>query len=529
VNGDDPEAVLRVAQLAFDFRQQFRRDVVIDIVCYRRNGHNESDDPTYTQPLMYQKVKAQPSVFTQYSQRLVREKLITQADADARRKSYLAKLSEAYDVMKRNADAFELQDEQGTPAPPPAVGTGISSQLAEQVVRSITDVPAGFHLHPKLSDWMDKRRKVLDGGTLDWATGEALAFGSLVVEGTHVRLSGQDSGRGTFSQRHLELYDVENGAMRIPLQHIAPDQASFEVWDSSLSEFAVMGFEFGVSLGDPNTLVLWEAQFGDFVNGAQIIIDQFLSSAETKWGQPSGLVLLLPHGYEGQGPEHSSARIERFLQLCAENNMTVGNCTTPAQYFHILRRQMRGGIGGAPMLKPLILFTPKSLLRSPKAVSTLEDALSGRFLEVIDDPGVQPGDVTRILFCSGKICYDLLTARDEKKAQNVAVVRMEQMYPFPKADVEGILARYSGATEIYWVQEEPRNMGPWRFMQDLFAPLLEPARLTMRYAGRPEYASPAAGTVKRHEQEQAELVNDAFAPRPITRSPRHLRLVRKKK
>jgi multifunctional 2-oxoglutarate metabolism enzyme len=350
-----------------------------------------------------------------------------------------------------------------------------------------------------------------------------------VMEGTPVRLSGQDSGRGTFTQRHLELYDSENGSLLIPMQHLAPDQASFEVWDSSLSEFAVMGFEFGVSLGDPNTLVLWEAQFGDFVNGAQIIIDQFLASAETKWGQPSGLVLLLPHGYEGQGPEHSSARIERFLQLCAENNLTVGNCTTPAQYFHVLRRQMRGGVDGKPMVKPLILFTPKSLLRHPKAVSRIEDVVEGRFLEVIDDFSANPTDVSRVLFCSGKVYYDLLAAREEKKTGNVAIVRVEQMYPFPEGDLNALLARYPATAEVYWVQEEPRNMGPWRFMLEHFHPLLESSKRSLHYAGRPEYASPAAGTLKRHEQEQKELTNDAFAPAPVTRAPKRVRLVRKKK
>jgi 2-oxoglutarate dehydrogenase E1 component len=289
-----------------------------------------------------------------------------------------------------------------------------------------------------------------------------------------------------------------------------------------------MGFEFGVSLGDPKTLVIWEAQFGDFVNGAQIIIDQFLSSAETKWGQPSGMVLLLPHGFEGQGPEHSSARIERFLQLCAENNMIVGNCTTPAQYFHVLRRQMRGGADGGPLRKPLILFTPKSLLRSAKAVSRLEDVTHGRFQEVIDDHAVDPKQVTRVLFCSGKVYYDLTSARDERRAEHVAIVRVEQMYPFPQVQIESVLARFSPKAEVYWVQEEPKNMGPWPFMHEFFIPVLEPTKRYIRYAGRPPYASPAAGTLKRHEQEQAELVNDAFAPTPVVRPPKRLKIVRKK-
>ncbi len=529
VNGDDPEAVLRVARMAFEFRQQFGRDVVIDVVCYRRYGHNEGDDPTYTQPKMYQKIKAHSTVFQQYAQRLVREKLLTQADVDERRKTYVGMLGEAYDLMKKNAESYELQETKDVPALRSPGPTAIPIEMADKIIAGLTTMPASFHLHPKLKGLFDKRREVAVGTPMEWAMGEALAFGSLILEGTPVRLSGQDIGRGTFSHRHLELYDNETGELYTPIQHLAPDQASFEVWNSSLSEFAVMGFEFGVSLGDPKTLVVWEAQFGDFVNGAQIIIDQFLTSAETKWGQPSGLVLLLPHGYEGQGPEHSSARIERFLQLCAEDNMTVGNCTTPAQYFHILRRQMRGGADGGPMQKPLILFTPKSLLRSAKAVSSLADLTSGGFQPVIDDTTVEPAQVTRILFCSGKVYYDVVDGRNERKASNVAVVRMEQMYPFPAAEIEALLARYPNATENYWVQEEPRNMGPWRFMLSHFMPILERTRRKLRYAGRPEYASPAAGTTRRHAQEQSELVNDAFAPRPITREPKRVRIVKKQK
>jgi len=528
VNGDDPEAVVRVAQMAYDFRQQFKKDVIIDVVCYRRHGHNEGDDPTYTQPLMYQRIKNQPTVLTQYAQRLVREKVLTQAEVDERKKAFLARLSEAYDLAKKNAEAFELQEDPPTPPPVAVAPTKISRGLAEQVVHGLTTNPADFHLHPKLKGFMDKRREALSGGGMDWAFGEAMAFGSLVLEGTPVRLSGQDVGRGTFSQRHSELYDVENGHKYVPLMNMGPNQAPFGVWDSSLSEFAVMGFEFGVTLGEPETLVLWEGQFGDFVNGAQIIIDQFLSSAETKWGQPSGLVLLLPHGYEGQGPEHSSARIERFLQLCAENNMQVGNCTTPAQYFHVLRRQMRGGADSKPIRKPLILFTPKSLLRHPKAVSHLDEFINGSFHEVIDDANVQADKVSRILFCSGKVYYDLVAGRDARKAENVAIVRVEMMYPFPQAQIEAIVKKYPSSAELYWVQEEPRNMGPWRFMLESVQPALEPAKRMLHYAGRPESASPAAGTTKRHEQEQSELVSDAFAPLPVTRKPRRVRIVAKR-
>ena len=526
VNGDDPEAVVRVTQLAFDFRQEFHKDVVIDIVCYRRRGHNEGDDPTYTQPVMYAKIDAAASVTSQYAQRLIREKLVTQADLEARKKEYIAQLQTGFDAMKRNAEAFELEDvTTPSPAVPPG-HTAIDRKLAEEVVHGLTTLPEDFHPHPKLlSTVLDRRRNVLEGGPIDWGTGEAIAFGSLVAEGTPVRLSGQDVGRGTFSHRHAEVYDAENGRKYVPLQHIAEDQAPFEVWDSSLSEFAVMGFEFGFSLGDPDTLTVWEAQFGDFVNGGQIIIDQFLSSAETKWGQPSGLVLLLPHGYEGQGPEHSSARIERFLQLCAENNMQVGNCTTPAQYFHVLRRQMRAQDGN-PLRKPLILFTPKSLLRAPKAVSTLDDLVNGRFYEVLDDASVQDAkSIKRVLLCSGKVFYDLQAGREERKASDVAIVRMEQLYPFPQDELGKVLQRYPSNAQVYWVQEEPSNMGPWRTMKEFIDPVLEETKRTLYYAGRSESASPAAGTSKRHAQEQSDLVSDAFAARPVNRKPKRLKVV----
>jgi 2-oxoglutarate dehydrogenase E1 component len=529
VNGDDAEAVHRVAQLAFDFRQKFKRDVVVDIVCYRRHGHNEGDDPSYTQPLMYAKIKNQPSTLTQYSQRLIREKLITPADVDARRKQYMAYLQEGYELTKRNAEAYELQEIPAVGEPIPPGQTAVETSLAQQVIEGITSVPEDFHIHPKLKGVLDKRREAITGGPIDWALGEALAFGTLVLEGTPVRVSGQDAGRGTFSQRHLELFDVTDGHKYTPIQHLAPDQASFEVWNSSLSEFAVMGFEFGFSLADPETLVVWEAQFGDFVNGAQIIIDQFLASAETKWGQASGLVLLLPHGYEGQGPEHSSARIERFLNLCAEHNMQVGNCTTPAQYFHLLRRHMRGETEGKPVRKPLVLFTPKSMLRHPRAVSRLQEFTSGRFYEVLEDASLPPESVKRILFCSGKVFYDLLAGREARGNSDVAIVRVEQMYPFPSAQIESVLSRYPSNAEVYWVQEEPRNMGPWRFMHECLQPMLDTTKRTLWFAGRPEGASPSAGSSKRHEQEQADLVSDAFGPRPVARKPKRVRAVPKQR
>ena len=528
VNGDVPQSVLRVAQLAFEYRQRFQRDVVIDIVCYRRHGHNEGDDPSFTQPVMYRQIRQHPSVAQVYAERLIREGVISAQEVEERKKRTIAELSAAYDLMKKHAETIGLEEE---PAPPVEISpapTSVPRKRLETVIQGLTRLPDGFHLHPKLKGFLERRREALKGAPMDWATAEALAFGTLLLEGTPVRLTGQDSGRGTFSQRHLELFDYENGALYVPMKHLDSAQAPFEVIDSPLSEFAVMGFEFGYSLAHPRALVLWEAQFGDFVNGAQIIVDQFISSAELKWGQPSGLVLLLPHGYEGQGPEHSSARIERFLQLCAEGNMQVANCTTPAQYFHLLRRQMMGGRDGGPVRKPLVIFTPKSLLRHARAVSHLEDLTRGAFHEVMPDTDIPSGNsVKRILFCSGKVYYDLLAGREQRKAL-VPIVRVEQLYPFPQAQLADILHRYPKDAEVMWVQEEPRNMGPWRFMQENFQGLLEPTKRTLLYAGRPESASPAAGTTKRHEAEQALLVEDAFAPTPVVRKPRRLKAVRKK-
>jgi 2-oxoglutarate dehydrogenase E1 component len=390
--------------------------------------------------------------------------------------------------------------------------TAIDETMVERVIEGLTTFPQDFTLHPKLKGFIDKRKELLNGGKADWALGEALAFGSLVLEGTAVRLSGQDSGRGTFSQRHLEYFDYNTGEVYTPMMHLDPKQARFEVYDSSLSEYGVMGFEFGYSLGDPLTLTLWEAQFGDFGNGAQIMIDQFISSCDAKWGQPSGLVLLLPHGYEGQGPEHSSARIERFLILTAENNVQLANCTMPAQYFHLLRRQMYGGPDRRGVRKPLVVFTPKSLLRHPKVVSTMDEFTRGGFREVLADSSDTPPDrIGRVLFCSGKIYYELEAARDGRQAANVAILRLEQLYPFPTEEVKQILLRYPETTEVAWVQEEPRNMGPWRFVRERIQPLLDPTRRVLRYAGRIDSASPATGSYKRHLEEQAAVIEGAFA------------------
>ncbi len=531
LNGDDPEAAIRVVEIAFDYRQQFKKDVVIDMICYRRHGHNEADDPSYTQPILYRKIKEHPSVATLYTERLVREGVVTAEESRAMRRAAAQKLSQAYDAAQERAEHYELQELSAVPSE--EIGafcprTAVNQQVLERVIRGMTNFPENFHLHPKLRGFVERRRDAIEKGAhIDWAFAEALAFGTLALEGTAVRLSGQDSGRGTFSQRHLAFYDSETGQRYIPLQHISPDQARFDVYDSSLSEYAVLGFEFGYSVADPLTLTVWEAQFGDFANGAQIMIDQFISCCEQKWGQPSGLVMLLPHGYEGQGPEHSSARIERYLTLCAENNMQVCNCTTPAQYFHLLRRQMYGGHDRRGTRKPLVIFTPKSLLRHPRVVSTPHDFTTGGFMEMLGDP--ETSRVSRVVFCSGKIYYDLLAAREERQADHVALVRVEQLYPFAADQARDILARYPATAEVVWAQEEPRNMGAWRFMREWMWPLLEDTRRELRYVGRPESASPATGSGKRHQQEQAEIVNDALTPGAISQTKRVRVVARRKK
>ena len=516
VNGDDPESCVRVAQLALEYRQKFGKDVVIDMLCYRKYGHNEGDDPSYTQPLLYGKIKLQPSVGTIYSQRLQREKVLIPEDAERLKKIYLQRLSDSFDQGKKDGAHYEFQELAGElPFRKETIHTAFERKLIDQIIRGITTFPEDFSVHPKLQGFLDKRRQVLEGAPMDWATAETLAFGSLVLEGTPVRLSGQDCGRGTFSQRHLAYYDHRTGEKHIPLQFLTPNQARFEVWDSSLSEFAVLGFEFGYSVADPLTLTMWEAQFGDFANGAQIMIDQFISTCEQKWGQPSGLVLLLPHGQEGQGPEHSSGRIERFLTLCAENNMQVTNPTTPAQYFHLLRRQMLGGIDRRGMRKPLIVFTPKSLLRHPKAVSTVDELTTGAFREVIGDQSLTSADrITRVLLTSGKLYYELLAAREEKGAHNVAIIRLEQYYPFPKAELKDVLLRYPMNAEVFWVQEEPRNMGPWFLVRDRLGATLDETRRTLRYVGRTNSASPAPGSLKLHQDQQAQIINTAFSTEP---------------
>lgn len=533
VNADDPEACLRAAQLAYDFRQRFKRDVVLDLIGYRRQGHNEADDPSYTQPVMYRKIKSTPSVSTQYAERLVREKFVDAEHIENLRAQVRARLNETYDASKKSREEFTIEEFAEVPAeevmqPSPSTAAGYNTLV--QVVEKCTTLPEEFNLHPKLKSLLERRREVLRGAPIDWGFAETLAFGSLVLEGTPVRLSGEDVTRGTFTQRHLEFSDYETGEAYCPLKHLAPSQAKFEAVDSLLSEYAVMGFEFGYSVADPLTLVMWEAQFGDFVNGAQIIIDQFVVSAEAKWDQPSGLVLLLPHGLEGQGPEHSSARIERFLQLSAENNIQVCNCTTPAQYFHLLRRQMHCGADRRGLRKPLVIFTPKSLLRYAKSASHLEELTSGAFQEVIGDQQYVGSSVKRILICSGKVYYDLVNKREELGRADTAIIRLEQLYPFPLQRLTDILRRYQDAAELFWVQEEPENMGAWYFVEEQMQPVINPGGQgrQLRYIGRPTAASPATGAHKTHSDQQNALANEAFAAAPaVIRKAR--RLVRKKR
>jgi multifunctional 2-oxoglutarate metabolism enzyme len=514
VNGDDPEAVARVVQIAFDYRQTFGKDVVIDMFCYRRHGHNEADDPSYTQPILYRKIRSRESVAKLYSQTLTREGVVDEQRVLAIRKQFKGRLEEGYATARAEKTQYEVEElspleEEEIPTFCPR--TSVDRDVIGKVIAGISEFPPDFHLHPKLKGFIDRRRSVLEGKPMDWATAEAIAFGSLVLEGTPIRLSGQDSSRGTFSQRHLAYFDYDDSREYIPMQHLAEKQGRFDVFDSSLSEYAVLGFEFGYTVGDPLTLVLWEAQFGDFNNGAQIMIDQFITCAEQKWGQPSGLVMLLPHGYEGQGPEHSSARIERFLTLTAENNIQITNCTTPAQYFHLLRRQMYGGEDRRGMRKPLVIFTPKSLLRHPGAVSTIDDLTANGFNELIDDASIQaPDRVGKILFCSGKVYYDLIAEREKRELDNVAIIRQEQIYPFPRSGMEELLERYRGATSVIWVQEEPRNMGSWRFVREYIQPLLDSSGRTLEFAGRPASAAPATGSYKRHAAELADFLETAF-------------------
>jgi 2-oxoglutarate dehydrogenase E1 component len=520
VNGDDPDAVVHCARLGFAYRQRFGDDVVIDMVCYRRHGHNEGDEPSFTQPLLYEKIRKLPGLRAQYTEQLVRTGVLLKADVERIEADLNKQLVQARESIKTAPPSAEAEYElrgawtnfSRTRSSEPAV-TSVPAERLARIAATLSVVPPGFQVHKKLVPLLERRSKVVgEGGPIDWALAEALAFGSLVTEGTPVRLSGQDCSRGTFSQRHAVVVDQATGQEYAALDHIAETQARFEVYDSHLSEAGVLGFEYGYSLAAPGTLTLWEAQFGDFANGAQVIIDQFIASAHAKWGRMSGLVMLLPHGYEGQGPEHSSARIERYLQLCAEDNLQVANCTTPAQYFHVLRRQMRRNFRA-----PLILFTPKSLLRAPRAVSSVSELAGGAFQPVIDDAAIRDAStVQRVLVCSGKVYYDLIARREERdqlgegKARgDVAIVRVEELYPWPDAELGAALARYANATRVTWVQEEPANMGGWTFVRERVQALLPP-RAKLAYAGRAPSASTAVGSGRVHRIELEDLLAAAF-------------------
>ena len=515
VNGDHPEAVVHCVMLALAYRQRFGDDVVIDMVCYRRHGHSEGDEPSFTQPLLYEKIRSTRPVREKYTEKLVQMGLLSQDDVVRIADDLNDQLRQALQVVHtRPPEPDEPYEPRGPwtgfrrvrPEEPPA--TGVPVERLAQIAEGLGSVPAEFEVHPKIGKMLERRRKaVAEDGPIDWALAEALAFGSLVVEGTPIRLSGQDSSRGTFNQRHAVLVDQKTGREWTSLDHLTSTQARFEVWDSHLSEAAVLGFEYGYSIADPSTLTLWEAQFGDFANGAQVIIDQFITAAHVKWQRMSGLVLLLPHGYEGQGPEHSSARVERFLQLCAEDNLQVVQCTTPAQYFHVLRRQMRRAYRA-----PLVLFTPKSLLRAPFARATVADLATGSFQPVLADEKVDPGGVRRVILCTGKVYYDLVARRAELPDEvqgRAAIVRVEQLYPWPSADFQSALARYPSMERVVWVQEEPENMGGWTFVRERICGHLARG-VELSLSARSASASPAVGSARLHRQEQAALVAQAF-------------------
>ncbi len=511
VNGDDPESALWVAELAYQYRQRFNKDVVIDIIGYRRHGHNEGDDPVYTQPLMYKKIKAHPSVKQIYEQKIQKEKIMNSAEIETLDKNVYGKLNEAL-ASKKKKDKFVPDRLFAYPVEEYEKGlykkeTKVDFETIKQIVNGITEFPPNFDVNQKLKKSIEKRKELIEGdGKADWAFGEALAFGSLLLEGKFIRLSGQDSARGTFSQRHLVFTDMNNEEEILPLNNISPNQAKIEALDSLLSENAVLGFEFGYSVADPLALVIWEAQFGDFANGAQVIIDNFIAASYTKWQLPNSLVMLLPHGQEGQGPEHSSARIERFLTLCAEDNMQVCYPTTPAQYFHLLRRQVHSHVE-----KPLIIFTPKSLLRNPAAKSSLEEFTNNSFQEIIDDNTIADKNlVKKVLLTSGKIYYELLNHQQTNNITDTAIVRVEQYYPYNSNRMKELLASFRNAKTLCWVQEEPRNMGAWNFLwHRLMDDKTEDMKL--QYVGRAESPSPASGSQKKYLKSQEEIIKSAFS------------------
>ena len=511
VNGDDPEAVVYVTKMALDFRMKFNKDVVIDLVCYRRHGHNEADEPAATQPVMYQKISKQVKTQKLYAQLLAKEGIIAADQGEALLQEYRTDLK-TKEVVSRPVTSDPKYSVNWKPYLgthwTAAGDTTISKEKLQELAEKLTLIPEGFVLNRSVEKIIQARRQMAKGeAPFDWGAAETLAYATLVETGTPVRLSGQDCGRGTFAHRHAVLHHANSGETYLPLQHIKPDQAHYLVINSTLSEEAVLGFEFGYSSSDPETLVIWEGQFGDFANGAQVVIDQFISSSETKWQRYSGLVMLLPHGYDGQGPEHSSARLERYLQLCAEDNMQVCVPSTPAQCFHMLRRQIV-----RPMRKPLIVMSPKSLLRHKRAVSTIDEFTTQGFQTVIDeiDTNIRPENVKRVLFCSGKVYYDLVEAREANNITDIAIVRLEQLYPYPKEAMAQVLARYPNATSRVWVQEEPRNQGAWWFMRAHMDVNISSSGIKLEYAGRPASASPAAGYLKIHRKQLEEFLADAL-------------------
>jgi 2-oxoglutarate dehydrogenase E1 component len=515
VNGDDPIAVEFLAQLALEFRQKFSRDIVIDMYCYRRYGHNETDEPSFTQPRLYKRIHAHPTVTKLFKERMLAAGALTAEEALTLEGEFRSRLEMALSEVQtsevKSKKDFHRGFEESTAIFQPPYSyrepeTRISKEMVDFIVGRITQVPEGFRVQPQIKKLLlDRRRRQHEaGGPYDWAFGEALAFGALLIEGTPIRLSGQDSRRGTFSQRHCVIYDASTRERFIPLGNLKEGQARFCVYNSMLSEAAVLGFDYGYSLDYPEMLCLWEAQFGDFVNGAQVVIDQFIVSSESKWQRPSGIVLLLPHGYEGQGPEHSSARLERFLQLCAEDNIQVCNLTTPAQYFHVLRRQVR-----RDFRKPLIVMTPKSLLRNERAASRIEDFTQAAFQPVLGPTCLgEPKQVSRLIFCSGKVYYDLADYLETNRVSDAALVRLEQLYPLSLEGLKDVISDVRSASKWVWCQEEPRNMGAWTYI----APLLtKVAGQAIEYVGRPPAASPAVGSKAWHDQQQKELVHHAFS------------------
>ncbi|MET8025925.1 multifunctional oxoglutarate decarboxylase/oxoglutarate dehydrogenase thiamine pyrophosphate-binding subunit/dihydrolipoyllysine-residue succinyltransferase subunit [Streptomyces avermitilis] len=518
VNGDDPEAVVRVARLAFEFRQAFNKDVVIDLICYRRRGHNESDNPAFTQPLMYDLIDKKRSVRKLYTESLIGRGDITLEEAEQALQDFQGQLEKVFTEVR---EAISTPGEAPAPEPQPefpvAVPTAVSQEVVKRIAESQVNIPDHVTVHPRLLPQLQRRAAMIEDDTIDWGMGETLAIGSLLLEGTPVRLSGQDSRRGTFGQRHAVLIDRVTGEDFTPLQYLADDQARLNVYDSLLSEYAVMGFEYGYSLARPDALVMWEAQFGDFVNGAQTVVDEYISAAEQKWGQTSGVTLLLPHGYEGQGPDHSSARIERFLQLCAQNNMTVAQPTLPSNYFHLLRWQVHN-----PHHKPLVVFTPKSMLRLKAAASKTAEFTTGAFRPVIGDDTVDAAAVRKVVFCAGKLYYDLEAERKKRgvtdaAAAETAIIRLERLYPLPGAELQAEIAKYPNAEKYLWAQEEPANQGAWPFIAlnlidhlDLAVGADVPHGERLRRISRPHSSSPAVGSAKRHQAEQEQLVREVF-------------------